>query len=305
MSLKKYLFIFLICIIIFGIYFIYKENRTEMADWVSELGYEDNQLYTLTFNFEGNRGCPEISVALNNKEYRLIFDTGCGSGLALTNVIENDLEFDLIDTVEQLNRDGSHRGWSKEVNLKELSVFNDSFKDIKTVIVDWNMMSSKKINGVIGLDYFEGRIITLDYNGHQIGVKNKPIDYGNLNKDKYVILPLLKTSSKSQESLPFFIAKYKGEFIMVYLDTGKNHSFVYNPNSDSVIGGDVKILKDINLEVGELMLELTELGEVCNIEQASDLPHTTMIELNSDQIWKNNLLITLDLIEGNIIFRKR
>ncbi|WP_105616420.1 pepsin/retropepsin-like aspartic protease family protein [Vallitalea okinawensis] len=307
MRIKKYPIILLLGLIILGVFVISMNFKDKIVDnsWISELGYTDDQIHSLTFNFKGDRGCPEIPVALNNKEYRLLFDTGCGSGIALTNVVEDSLDYELIGKVQQLNRDGSHRGWSKQVLLKELKIFGESYKNIETAIVDWQMSSSKEFSGLVGLEYFIGRIITLDYTGYQMGIRGNPIDYSSLNKKEYIILPLHKSTEESQKNLLFFEAKYKGELVIVYLDTGKNHSFLYNPNSTFAMGGNVPNLRNINIEVGDLELELSEIGEVHDIAQAQGLPYKTMIELNSDQIWKSNLLVTFDLIEGNIILSKR
>ena len=57
-------------------------------------------------------------------------------------------------------------------------------------------------------------------------------------------------------------------------------------------------------KVGNMNLTLKDITEANNFEQVEGLPHPTMIELNSDQIWKCNLLVTLDLIDQKIIFRK-
>jgi hypothetical protein len=38
--------------------------------------------------------------------------------------------------------------------------------------------------------------------------------------------------------------------------------------------------------------------------QAEGLPYPNMVELNSHQIWKCKLLVTIDLIDQKIIFRR-
>ncbi len=91
---------------------------------------------------------------------------------------------------------------------------------------------------------------------------------------------------------------------MVYMDTGKNYSYLYNPNCNNSIGEKPTKLFDIPLKVGNMNLILKDITEANNFEQVEGLPHPTMIELNSDQIWKCNLLVTLDLIDQKIIFRK-
>lgn len=287
-------------------YFAYRYIPIFMADktWIIDLGYKENEVHKLTFNWVGDRSCPEIPVKVGNNEYRVGFDTGCGSGIFFTNVIEDKIDYTLLHKTEELNRDGSHRGWSKQVKVNEVNVFGDTYKNIETSISDWTMFSSEKFNGTIGLAYFKSKVITLDYAGRRIGVSSNPIDYSKLNSDKYVVLPLCKTTSKGQQSLPFFEAEYKNKPIIVYLDTGKNYSYLYNPDSKYSIGDKPTKLFDIPLKVGNMNLLLNEVTEANNFAQGDGLPYPTMIELNSDQIWKCKLLVTFDLIEQKIIFRK-
>ena len=49
---------------------------------------------------------------------------------------------------------------------------------------------------------------------------------------------------------------------------------------------------------------LKDITEINDMAQAKGLPFPTMIELNSDQLWKNNLIVTFDLIEQKIIFKR-
>jgi len=49
---------------------------------------------------------------------------------------------------------------------------------------------------------------------------------------------------------------------------------------------------------------LQDIVEVNNIAQAEGLPYPTILELNSDQLWKCNLLVTFDLIEQKVKFRR-
>ena len=115
-----------------------------------------------------------------NKTYKLGFDTGCGTGIFFTDIIENEIEYNYLGKLEALNRDGSHRGWNKHIIINEFTVFGENYKNIETTISDWDMYSSEKFNGTIGLAYFKSKILTLDYAGHKIAVSNNPIDYEKL-----------------------------------------------------------------------------------------------------------------------------
>ena len=293
-----------VLIVLVSVYFIQRFALILLADktWIIDLGYEDNEIHKLTFYSMGNRSCPEIPLQVENKILKLIFDTGCGTGLQFTNVVEDKIDYTLLEKTEALNRDGSHLGWNKGIKIDEMKVFGEQFNNINTSIAD--LSSSSKFDGLIGLSYFDSKVITLDYTGHRIGISSNRIDYTKLDKDKYVVLPLYKTTSQDQHDLLFFEAEYNNQPIIVYLDTGKNYSYLYNPNCSSSMGDKPTKYFNIPLKIGGLELTLKDITEANDIAQAKGLPYSTMIELNSDQIWKCKLLVTIDLIEQKIIFRK-
>lgn len=117
------------------------------------------------------------------------------------------------------------------------------------------------------------------------------------------MLQLHKTSSKGQEDLPFFEAEFNGKPVIVYLDTGKNYSYVYNPNCKFSKTDKPTDLFDVPIKIGDIEILLDDVAEVNDLAQADGLPYPTMIELNSDQLWKCNLIVTFDLIEQKIIFK--
>lgn len=270
--------------------------------WIADFGYEDDEIHKLTFDRIGNRSCPEIPVQIKDTKFNIIFDTGCGTGVQFTDEVEDKIDFTLQENIEALNRDGSHRGWNKVIEINQMSVFGEEFKNITTSISNWSMYSSSKFNGLIGLYYFDSKVITLDYEGYRIGISSNPIDYTQLNEDKYVVLPLYKTTSQGQQDLLFFEASYNNQPIIVYLDTGKNYSYLYNSDCNRSMEEKPTNYLDIPLKIGRLEIKMKDIVEANNIAQADGLPYPTMIELNSDQIWKCKLLVTIDLIEQKIIF---
>ncbi len=297
----------MIVVLFFAGYFGARGLKPLIADrsWISDLGYHESEIHQLSFHLTGNRSCPEIPVSIDSKEFRLGFDTGCGSGLALTTALEEKIDYDLLGRTEQLNRDGSHRGWSKQISLKAITVFGEAYEEIKTDISDWKMFSSSKFNGIIGLAYFQSRVITLDYPGHKIAVSSRPIDETKLDPDQYVILPLQRSTSEGQGMLPFFQVEYNGKPAMAYLDTGKNYSFVYNPSCNISMLSRPSGFTDVPIRIGSLEMTLKDVAQVNNLAQSDGLPYPTMIEMNSDQIWQCGLLVTIDLIDHRIIFRKK
>ncbi len=284
-----------------GIVF-YVLNNPKEEDWIDTFGFLNSQVYELEFN---EIGCPMVPVMIGDKTVPLFFDTGCSSGLTLTDVLEDSIDYELIGQTEQLNRDGSHRGWSKKITLDQFSVFGKEFTDITTTMVDWEMISSKEFQGLLGIKYFDASVITLDYAKRKIAINSQPIDYVSLDNDQYVVLPLLKTSNQMQENLLFFEASYQGEDIVVYLDTGKNHSFVHNPDSTYAPGAGrpQKVIKKLTLQIQDMEVTLSDVYEA-NLAQAEGLPNSIYLELNSDQLLRNGMVFTIDLIEDKIIFRR-
>lgn len=287
-----------------GGYFSFRYISVLTADksWIQDIGYQEDEVYDLVLN---SVGCPVIPITIEGDEFPFIFDTGCNDGLYLTNLLDNNVDYTLLGKTEELNRDGSHRGWSQFIQLNEFSVFGKSYADVEATLADWEMFSSDKFNGLIGPKYFSSQVITLDYIGRKIAVTSHAIDYNKLDMKKYVVLPLLKSEQDYQKNLLFFEAVFNEEPITVYLDTGKNHSYLHNPDStySPGIGKPNTPKRDITIVMNDMKLLLKGVLEA-NLAQIADLPHPVTIELNSDQIKKNNLLVTIDLISQHIIFRR-
>jgi hypothetical protein len=87
------------------------------------------------------------------------------------------------------------------------------------------------------------------------------------------------------------------------MDTGKNYSYLHNPNSKNTVGNTSADVPETGLEVGDMKIILKDLAEA-NIAQEDGLPYPTVIEMNSDQLWKCNLVVTIDLISQKVILRK-
>lgn len=151
-------------------------------------------------------------------------------------------------------------------------------------------------------------IVTMDYRAHLIGVSKEASDYSGLSEEKYVVVPMLRTQADGQENLIFFECKLNGENIIVYIDTGKNVSYIHNPNSGYIIGESTDnpntACVDAVIDVGNMSLSLSDIYEA-KIPQYSDFTYPLAIELNSDQFLKNDIVITFDFINKNLIFFKR
>jgi hypothetical protein len=218
----------------------------------------------------------------------MMFDTGCGPAIFFTDIMQDKLTLTLLEEVEELNRDGSHRGWSRRVSVDAFSVFGEEYKNVETTLSDWSLYSSSPFNGSVGLEYFASKVVTLDYAGRRFALSNHPVDYAGL-QGSYTVLPLYHSTSKGQETLLFFEAELEGKPVMVYVDTGKNYSYIYDEGSAYSIASKPGGFCDVSLTIGGHEIKLHDVAKANDMAQAQGLPHTTMIELNSDQIWKTGM----------------
>ena len=275
------------------------------TSWIKDLEYDEDELYTLKLD---RAGCPLIPLGFGKEIYFFNLDTGCASDIVVTNMLENKIDYTILERTEQLNRDGSHRGWSYGININELILFDSIHNNLKCSMIDWKMSSSYKFNGTIGAGLFKNNVVTIDYRAHLIGVSEKALDYSGLPSERYVVVPMLHTQTEGQGNMIFFECKLNGENSIVYIDTGKNVSYIHNPKSEYMIGGSTDkpntTCVDTIIDIGNISLTLPDVYEA-NIPQYSDFVYPVALELNSDRYLENDIVITFDFINDNLIFYKR
>lgn len=74
----------------------YKSSFMPDKSWITDLGYKENEIYELSYNWVRGVGCPQIPVKVEDYECSLLFDTGCGVGISFTNVVEDNIKYTLI-----------------------------------------------------------------------------------------------------------------------------------------------------------------------------------------------------------------
>lgn len=305
---KKWIWAACFILVLLTVYFLAtKIIYVKLADtsWIGDLGYTDEALYHLKLD---RAGCPLIPIIIDGKTYYFNFDTGCATGIVVTNALENKMDYIVLEQIEQLNRDGSHRGWSYGVSVKEMVLFQQEYNNVNCPMIDWKMSSSYKFNGLVGTELFQDKTVTIDYRARMVGVSKEPLHYEGLSKDQYAVVPMLHTQTKGQGNLVFFECKLNDENVTVYIDTGKNISYIHNSECKYTVGESTgkpdTDCVNVAMDVGGISLDLQNVYEA-KIPQYSDFNYPVTIELNSDQFLKNDIVITFDFINRNIIFWKR
>lgn len=275
-------------LIIFTIY-CFRKNNTDIK-WIKDLSYEENQIYDISFNRFSP--CPSVPVKIGDKKVKLLFDSGNGMGITLTTALEKEIDYEIIGTTTELNSDGTYRGSGKAILLKKIYVFDEEYTDIISSLVDWKIYSSDKINGMIGLKYFDNKVTTLDYKNKKIAVSNKALDYSKLKNDKYTVLPLIISDLNKEQDLLFIEGEVNGEKSTIYLDTGSSRSFYNFDDAQS----------EIKVKLGEKTYTFNS-NELIHDEIGfqDEFKYPLSLAINSDLLKANHIVITIDKIQNNLI----
>lgn len=303
---KFFLFIILtilliiICLLIARFIWLYSADTS----WIEDFGYNDSEVYTLKLD---KAGIPQFPVLIDEDTYYFDFDTGCSNDIVVTDVLKDKIDYSLLEQIEELNRDGSHRGWSNHISINSIQIFNQEYHDIRCSMIDWKMSSSYKFSGLLGTELFKKKLITLDYRARKIGISNTS-QYNLINSEKYTIVPILYTNRKGQEDLIFFECKLNGENIIAYIDTGKNISYIHNSSSEYIVGESTgkpqTNTTNATIMIDNISFHFSHLYEV-NMPQNYGFNYPIAIEINSDQFIRNDIVVTFDFINNYIIFYNR
>lgn len=193
---------------------------TSFAQWSQDLGYGKTDLYPLNLSAVG---IPFVDVEISGVKVSLMLDRGTSRGLVITTsapAIPHRVE----ERGEELNADGSHRGESLSIRVETISVLGEVFKNVAGGLSDWQMFSSEPFNGAVGLDFFLGRRLTLDYRSRKVGV-NASLLPEKLDGRRYLSADLVEPP-QSQGHILYARARVNGREAIVYFDTGYNVSFI-------------------------------------------------------------------------------
>lgn len=270
---------------------IHPKTDITQLNWVKDFNYDESQIHDISIGLFNP--CPSIPVKIDDKEVKLLFDTGNGEGLFLTTTLNDKIDYEIIGKTTELNSDGSYRGEGNSIILKKLNVFNDEYTNVKSTLTDWKMYGFFRNNGGIGLKYFKDKVITLDYDNKKIAVGTRHLDYSNLQDDRYTIIPLICSNLSNEKNLVFFQGEINGEKSTIYLDTGSTRSFLdFNGIKDN----------EIEVKLGDKVYKFNCRNLKCEkIGFQERFKYPLKLALNSDLLKSSHFIITFDLINNNLI----
>ncbi|WP_417593311.1 aspartyl protease family protein [Owenweeksia hongkongensis] len=140
---------------------IYKTDKEGNRLYANTPKYKSN-LISMPFKYSG--AFIELQAEINNKSYRIAFDTGSETLLLDKNLVVRDKIYtSLISSQPLLSTDGSKSGI--EIRQLENIKIGLNLKKVTTLTTDFNKLRSHGINvdGLIGYDLMASGIVTINF----------------------------------------------------------------------------------------------------------------------------------------------
>jgi len=270
---------------------------TSFRQWSQDLGYGETQLYPLTLS---SSGLPFVEVDVSGIKIPLMLDSGNAGGLVITNQAPS-IPHRVEGRIKELNPDGSHRGESFRIRVETVSVLGEVFKNVAGSLSDWQMFSSDPFNGLVGLDFFLDRRLTLDYRSRRAGVTAAPLPE-KLDRKRYLSVDLVEPP-KRQGHILYARAKVSGREAIVYFDTGYNVSFIDPTFAEGLVRverpGKFKVfLERVPVELGGHTFILNDLRE-SEVRRGTGFDLPVALDLGSDVL--SRFIVTIDLRAKKLI----
>jgi hypothetical protein len=167
-------------------------------EWAKKLDYRKDELFPIKLQINS---IPLVEVNVNDSPLWVIFDTGCSTGFSLTSAVEEKIAHKVTGKTTERNPDGSYRGETTLATVASLEVFGDRYSPVETSFTDWRIFSSLKFNGLLGLGYFKGKRVTLDYKEMKIGISDRPLVDAAIDNLSDGVAPLLKAQGSHYRDL--------------------------------------------------------------------------------------------------------
>jgi predicted aspartyl protease len=270
-------------------------NDNKKLSWINDFNYKENQIRN--FSSSSSTHCPFIPIFINGQEVSILFDTGNSQGLSLTTAITDKINYEVTGTSNTLNADGTYRGDIQLIKIENINIFGKEYSNVKSSISDWRIFSSEQFNGLLGLEYFRNKIVTLDYKNNKIAVTDKEIDYKKLSTEKYTIVPLIRSNIANRSDILYFQGEVNGEKSIIYLDTGYSHSIIDLKENNNLKADNTAQIKIDNKQYQFKNLRCQE------IKRGESFEYPTKFIIGSDILKSNNFLITIDKIQNKLILR--
>ena len=214
------------------------------------LGQQKMPYEKITLPLETVDGRPVFSMMINGKgPYHFLFDTGkMGSEININKDIENDFQFDVIDSLILGDPTGKNNMLLPIVYIPSVSVGSVSIVNVRAV-VDAHLPGN--VSGVVGLLFFKDFLLTLDLLQNQL-ILRKP--------NQVLAFDSNTVHYKSMMGIPVLNIQVGSHKIEAQLDCGNSKATIVIP--ESLAKNLTFIGKPSDMGIGNSMFNEVEMKEV-------------------------------------------
>lgn len=171
---------------------------------------KDKITLPLTYRSGAN---PLIEVAINGKgPYKFMFDTGSPGLLKIDAETFNSLGLEAVDSVLAGDGSGANSRYFSTTVVDELEVAGFFIKNADAMVRNYNTRKGiDSIDGVIGLDFFKGYTLELNFENNLLIISKFPLNVSDKNVIHFNI---------SKSGVPSIVSTLGDEKIEPIFDTG-------------------------------------------------------------------------------------
>lgn len=231
---------------------------------------------------------PLVPVTINDYETWLELDFGSGNDVTLTSKIQDKIDYTVSTTQNTYWSDGRVRGTVQKIIVDRLSVYGETRTNQECTLADWKIYSSFPFNGLLGLQVFLDKRISVDYLRKKMYVSKTGLPETSQFTSGTSVIPLIDPPDYFPSGV-FIPGRINGNDTIVYIDSG---------NSETAVNGKYfrTVPKEITLDLGGQSFMIQNY----HVEQSIEFQNYRNgigIVLGSDFL--KNCVITIDRAGGN------
>jgi hypothetical protein len=125
---------------------------------------------------------PIIEINLNGKgPFKFIFDTGSPGLLKLDESLFTALNLNQTDSILAGDGSGINDSWHKVTNVASLSIGGMTLYNVSAMVRNYNRRANMdKVDGIIGLDFFKGKTVELDFAKNTFTISAKRLNENDM-----------------------------------------------------------------------------------------------------------------------------
>jgi len=256
--------------------------------WIESYAYEQDEIYPVEI---GDNRFPFVSISLNGKTYRLLWDTGNMSRLAITQDIAESLNLEVVGKTRSYDSEGNFMAHSSLFRVDRVKIFRQSWGPMDAVELE-----HPNLPGLVGPYFVQNNRFTLDYRNKLIAVSNDILP-DTAPGERF---PLVK--SPIHKLLVLIYTEINGHRVLTEIDTGKSRTVIDPTLADSLDLPQTDRGYAINsLTIGSKTFTVPSAKSKSFQGISEGLPKLIRLGIGSDIL--SQLLLTVDYNKGLVIVK--